>query len=165
MHLASFFSLLSKEMEKKISSFYFQIFSLFMSCFKENTGEIRQRANSFHLGGMHLQPLDNNGLENTPKATAEMSPFWKWSRPEASFTAATPSVPPLKESKQAAWAITWHISIQFPLQNVFIFRLMACHFAGAFGQELILESKQIFRGAIFHQVLIFLHSRSLYSLI
>lgn len=73
--------------------------------------------------------------------------------------------PSLKESKQPAGAITWHISIQFPLQNVFIFRLMACHFAGAFGQELILESKQIFRGAIFHQVLIFLHSRSLYSLI
>lgn len=70
-----------------------------------------------------------------------------------------------KSQKQAAGAITWHISIQFPLQNVFIFRLMACHFAGAFGQELILESKQIFRGAIFHQVLIFLHSRSLYSLI
>lgn len=43
--------------------------------------------------------------------------------------------------------------------------LMACHFSGAFGQELILESKQIFRGAIFHQVLIFLHSQSLYSLI
>lgn len=88
-------------------------------------------------------------------ATVELSLFWKWSRPEASFTAATPSVPSLKESKQPAGAITWHISIQFPLQNVFIFRLMACHFAGAFGQELILESKQIFRGAIFHQVLIF----------
>lgn len=82
---------------------------------------------------------------------------------------ATPSAYPpfpLQESKQAAsGAITWHISIQFPLQNVFIFSLMACHFAGAFGQELILESKQIFRGAIFHQVLIFLHSQSLYSLI
>lgn len=43
--------------------------------------------------------------------------------------------------------------------------VMACHFTRAFGQELNLVSKQIFRGAIFHQVLIFLHSRSLYSLI
>lgn len=51
------------------------------------------------------------------------------------------------QSKQPAGAITWHISIQFPLQSVFIFRLMAGRWAGAFGQELILESKQIFWGA------------------
>lgn len=101
------------------------------------------------------------------EATEDLSLSWKMeSARKACFATATPQVPPLlEESKQAAGAITWHISIQFPLQNVFIFRLMACHFAGAFGQELILESKQIFRGAIFHQVLIFLHSRSLYSLI
>lgn len=121
--------------------------------------------NAFHLVGRHLQPLDNNGPETTPRPRWSCLCSGNGVGPEASFAAATPSVPSLKESKQPAGAITWHISIQFPLQNVFIFRLMACHFAGAFGQELILESKQIFRGAIFHQVLIFLHSRSLYSLI
>lgn len=36
--------------------------------------------------------------------------------------------------------------------------LMACHFTRAFGQELNLESKQIFRRAIFHQVLIFFYT-------
>lgn len=122
-----------------------------------------QWASASHFVGRHLQPLDNNGLETTlrPRRSCLCS-----GNGGPLSQAATPPVPFCSKSqKQPAGAITWHISIQFPLQNVFIFRLMACHFAGAFGQELILESKQIFRGAIFHQVLIFLHSRSLYSLI
>lgn len=32
----------------------------------ENTGEPGQWVNAFHLGGVHLQPPDDNGLENTP---------------------------------------------------------------------------------------------------
>lgn len=166
MHVTSHFPTVEERQKKeKRSMFYFQIFPFFMPHFMENTRETGRRANAFHLGGMHFQPLDNNGLENTRRPRRSCLCSGNGVSPEASFTAATPSVPSLKESKQPAGAITWHISIQFPLQNVFIFRLMACHFAGAFGQELILESKQIFRGAIFHQVLIFLHSRSLYSLI
>lgn len=160
MHLTqSFTSLLSKDTKVENSCCFMFRFSR-SSC--HAFWKTQERAHGGHILSpcccscrttMALRPLPGHG---GVVSVLEM---------EASFTAATPSVPSLKEPKQPAGAITWHISIQFPLQNVFIFRLMACHFAGAFGQELILESKQIFRGAIFHQVLIFLHSRSLYSLI
>lgn len=171
MHLTSLFPTVEKrEWEKwgknKTSPlFYFQIFSFFMPRFMENTGESGQRVNAFHLGGVHLQPWTTMALRILWGHGGVVSVLeMELARRPHSRQPHLQS-PSLKESKQPAGAITWHISIQFPLQNVFIFRLMACHFAGAFGQELILESKQIFRGAIFHQVLIFLHSQSLYSLI
>lgn len=155
-----------KVRKKEKSLFYFHIFS---SPPLMLYGKHRRRRARTHARQIPFTLLESICSRWT---TMALRPLWGHGgvvsvlEMEASLT-SQPHLqsPSLKESKQPAGAITWHISIQFPLQNVFIFRLMACHFAGAFGQELILESKQIFRGAIFHQVLIFLHSRSLYSLI
>lgn len=68
--------------------FYFQIF--FMPCFMENTGESRRQAKAFHLVGRHLQPLDNNGLETTPRPRRSCLCSGNGVGPEASFAAATP---------------------------------------------------------------------------
>lgn len=145
------------------------------------------RPSASHRVGRHLQPLDNNGLETThSEATAELFSALEMEGGggggvcggEASLTGGhTPSLPPPTHHHQHLlfFFFTQRVKKQGQSPDTFpsnfhcrmcsFWGLMACHFAGAFGQELILESKQIFRGAIFHQVLIFLHSRSLYSLI
>lgn len=122
--------------------------------------------NAFHLGKNAFAGAGQQWPWEYSEATVGLSLLWKWSQSVGLIHSSSHTFSPsTQKAEQPARAIAWHISIQFPLQNVFIFGLMACHSAGAFGQELILESKQIFRRAIFHQVLIFLHSRSLYSLI
>lgn len=122
--------------------------------------------NAFHLGKNAFAGAGQQWPWEYSEATVGLSLLWKWSQSVGLIHSSSHTFSPsAQKAEQPARAIAWHISIQFPLQNVFIFSLMACHFARAFGQELILESKQIFRGAVFHQVLIFLHSRSLYSLI
>lgn len=95
MHLTSLFSLLTRDSGKKCSFLHFHIFPFFMPRFMENTGETGRPANAFHLGGMHLQPTDNNGLENTRRPRRSCLCSGNGVGPEASSVAATPSVPSL----------------------------------------------------------------------
>lgn len=89
----------------------------------------------FTLHRVHLQEPDNNGPENTPEGSVEGLKMDSEGPADPRLSAATPSssaalFPPRtlslplslsRRAKQAAGAITWHISIQFPLPNVFIF--------------------------------------------
>ncbi len=133
----------------------------------------------FTLHRVHLQEPDNNGPENTPEGRGEGLKMDSKGPADPRLFAATPSssavLSPLtrspflsrspgEQNKQPGQSPDTFPS-NFHCRMCSFSALMACHFSGAFGQELILESKQIFRGAIFHQVLIFLHSQSLYSLI
>lgn len=135
---------------------------------REYTGDADDGQMHFGCAVVHLHEPDNNSIESTQEGWGEDS--WGY---EAFASLQWRTLPPSHSVSQ--WEEQKKTRSQgqspdtfpsnFHCQMCSFLALMACHFARAFGQELNLESKQIFRGAIFHQVLIFLHSRSLYSLI